>query len=259
MSPGEQALLRRAVQAVLGVGLTGLGVGAGARALWEVPNLMHPKPKNLIEYGAPLPAALPVPVPKHLLKTDDEEHPLRKAAEVLSKEAQRAGLNWWQIPASAALGMGGVAGGWKVIDAMLDSRRRAELNQELQDAQRDYEDALRAQYEQALLKQGCLDGIFARIQEFEKRSNQWGRVLRDIWEGLLGTYATAAGGSAVMGGIGGYHWARSRSRRRALEQAMKTRRRQMLQSGSVPGLYAYPVSLPTHPSKAQRDEELQAL
>lgn len=233
---------------MLGIGLGGLGLGAGARGLLGARDLLFGG-RNRLGYAPPVPARLPVPIPE--IVEDEEEEPLRKAAALVSKEAQtRAGINWWQVPASTALGMGGVAGGWKLMDAILDSRRRVEMDQELADAQSEYEEALRDQYEAALTKRGALDDVFEKFAALEKQGFDW----RDLWPLALGTYATAVGATTTAGALGGYHWAKARGRKRRLEEALQRRKR--LASGQPEPLYAYPVPVRYPPrQQAQKEEE----
>lgn len=245
--PGaEQARFNQALQAVLGIGLGGLGVGAGARSLLGVRDLLLGG-RNRLGYAMPVPTRLPVPVPE--ITEDEEEEPLRKTAALISKEAQLR----WQVPASAALGIGGVAGGWKLMDAILDSRRRAEIDQELADVQSEYEEALRDQYEAALTKRGALDDIFEKLAALEKQGFNW----PDAWEAAIGTYLTALGATTTAGAVGGYHWAKARGRKRKLEEALQRRKR--LASGQPEPLYAYPVPVHYPPRQQAQEEEEREL
>jgi hypothetical protein len=225
------------------VGIAGLGVGAGARGITGISNLFgaHAEPSRR---PLPPPSLLPVPIPGRRPE-EDEEDPLRKAAAAISKVAEvRPGLNWWQIPASAALGAGGVAGGWELMDAILNSRRRVEMDQELADVQTEYEDALRNQYEQALMKRGELDEIFEK-----HAGSDW---LGDLWEMIKGGYATGLGLSAGAGALGGYRWAKSRNRNLKLDEAL--RRRKQLRAGRIEPLYAYPVPADYRPKQVTEED-----
>jgi hypothetical protein len=254
MTEAEGMALRRALQSVLGVGLGGLGVGAGARGIVGLRNLFTGG-RDMVQRSAPVPTLLPVPVPQ---RPDEEKAPLSRAAATITKEAVRAGLNWWQIPASATLGAGGVAGGWELMDRILDSRRRAELDQELSDAQTEYEEALQARYEQALQKRGALDDVFEKLAGEEDTLSRLWRYLtdNDPAQGAMGLYATGLAATTGAGALGGYHWARSRGRRAQLEEAL--RRRKRMSAGQPEPLYAYPTSLP-RTSKAQEEEEQELL
>lgn len=247
-------MLRKALQAVLGFGLGGLGLGASARGVMGLRDLFVAPPAGPPS-TALSPSLLPIPVPQYAGE-DEEASPLRKAAATISKAAiggLRPDFNWWQMPVSAALGAGGIAGGWKLMDTILDSRRRVEVEQELTDAKEDYDAALQEQYVRALTKRGVLDEVF---EKFAAWGGDWGQLLQV----LLGTYATGVGAATVAGGFSGYNWARARAGRRRtspqspLLQAMQKRRRALaLQPGPF---YAYPV--PTrYPvvQKAQEEEE----
>jgi hypothetical protein len=206
---------------------------------------------SLLERGSQIPSRLPVAVPQ---LAEEEEEPLRKVAALLNKTAQRAGINWWQVPAHAALGAGGVAGGWALMDKLLDSRRKAELDQELSDAQSEYEEALRQQYETALTKRGVLDEVFEKLAMLCKAGgNSPSEWLRGLLEAVGGAYVTGLGVTGGAGALGGYHWAKSQSRRRKLEEAMRLRRAQM--ANRPEPLYAYPVGLSRLPETAQKEEE----
>lgn len=229
----------------MGIGLGGLGVGAGARSLLGIRDLLLGN-RNRLGYAMPVPTRLPVTIPE--IVEDEEEEPLRKAAALVSKEAQLR----WQVPASAALGIGGIAGGWKLMDAILDSRRRAEMDQELADVRSEYEEALRDQYEAALTKRGALDDVFEKLAALEKQGG-W----PDAWDAAIGTYLTALGATTTAGALGGYRWAKARGRKRRLEEAL--RRRKRLAGGRPEPLYAYPVPVRYPPRQQAQEEEEQEL
>ena len=199
--------------------------------------------RNRLGYGQPVPTRLPVPIPEIM---EDEEEPLRKTAALISKEAQLR----WQIPASATLGIGGIAGGWKLMDALLNARRRVEMDQELADEKSEYEEALRDQYEAALTKRGALDDVFEKL---EKQGFDW----TNAWEAAIGTYLTALGATTTAGALGGYHWAKARGRKRKLEEALQRRKR--LAAGQPAPLYAYPVPVRYPPRQQAQEEEEREL
>ena len=218
----EDRLRARAIRQVLGLGLAGLGAGAGARSLLELKRLLFGHPRR-VEDTTTKRTEVPISIPGRA------EASLHKAASNIRKVAQtRYGVNWWQVPASVAATGGGVVGGWKALDKLLDDMRKADLKRELKDARDDYERALREQFETALSKRGALDEVF------EKLSVDWG----DIWEYLKGAYVTAVLGTSGAAALGGYHLAKSRSRKQQLAELEKRRKELQLAAPEPPYVYA---------------------
>ena len=69
---------------------------------------------------------------------------------------------------------------------------------------------------------------------------------------IKGGYATGLGLSAGAGALGGYQWAKSRNRNRALEEALQKRRQSM--AGQVEPLYAYPVPGAYRPGQVTEED-----
>jgi len=224
-----------------------------------------------------VPTSVAVPVPGR----DEEEEPkvasLSEAAGLL-KEAvfgdAKPGINWWQPPAAVALGAGGAYGGWKLIDALMDWRRKKELHGEVSDAQQEYEDALQQQYTSALKtaedspyneledvfelyyepleKQADLtrswwypemlrpENIKANMPDWVPNWQQTKQTVGDAAHTGLGALLTAMGITGAAGAMGGWHLARRGSKGKATEEAMKLRR--AMRRAPQP-IYAYPTEV----------------
>jgi len=199
-----------------------------------------------------VPMSVPIPVPP----TEKQSvAPLEEAAGLL-KEAD---IRWWQVPAGAAIGAGGAYGGWKLIDSLMDWRRKKELKGELDDARNEYEDAMQQQFAAAMSKQGegafgGLDKVFDKLHApMEKLANNpwwkpdwapsWNSMKRTAGDATnlgLGALLTALGVTTGAGGLAGWHLARRGSKGKATEEAMKLRR--MMRRAPQP-IYAYPTEV----------------
>lgn len=217
--------------------LAGAGAGLAGRGVVGLLNLLRgPRPQKRLAG----PAELPLPLP---YKPDEEE----KVAGVTQKTA----LPYYG-PGMLLAGLAGVGLGWKGADMVLDSRRKAEREKELEAARSQFHDALLSQYD-APLAQGEmtakvaadrelgreLDALFAT---FEKTATlaDWGGTAA----GAYGTYATLA---ALLGGTWAYDKAQKRSRRSVLESALKKRQRNQF-AQSPTEIYAVPEPVATVPS-----------
>jgi hypothetical protein len=202
-------------------------------------------------YGPPKEAAGPLVATGRLLKQAQGLH-VRPSGRV----------TWWQIPAAVGAGGLGIYGGWKLLDWVLKAQKKRQESSELTDAKREYEDAMRQQYLTALQGKAGefsgLDDIFDRfIAPIEKQAQHGlGDTIGDFAHGGLGAYLTALGIVAGTGGLAGYRWARSRSKQKATDKALRIRR-QLRQSPQP--IYAYAVPFPVHhPTNEALEEEEEA-
>lgn len=138
-----------------------------------------------------------------------------------------------------ATGGAGMYGGWKGVDKLLDTRRRQELDTELERAKREYELALQPKSASALGR--SLDQL---CDAAEKRGTEFGKLLN------LYTLLSLATGTA--GFAAGRQYGLKNRRRDLLESAQRQRRRQQFQSQPI-------YALPRHePALTAKPEPLHA-
>ncbi len=121
-------------------------------------------------------------------------------------------------------------GGWKAVDSVLDKQRGLKTDEELEEAKKDYEQAILESYKQG--SDELLDEVFssyksASIQDFLSTA-----------KGLGLTYALA---SAPLGYLVVNNAMKKKSKRRILEKAMRERARMQAQKQPAE-LYAIPVA-----------------
>lgn len=154
----------------------------------------------------------------------------------------------WFVPAALMTALGSGYLGWKGTDAILDARRKAETEEEMNLAENAFRQALLSNYETdgsggklskaAQLGQE-LDKLYDAMVELtteHEKSADMGRDALGLGLGLYGGYASL---SALLAGLWAHRVASKRSRHTVLEKALKKRQREdyLLQPAE---LYATP-------------------
>jgi len=218
---------------------------------------------------------------KRLVDDDDDDddrkhHTARKQAEdeadiqegrikAALTVTRKTSIPWYR-PAMALAGVGGLIGGWKGLDVVLDRRRQAERESELEDARKDFREALLSQY--ASPSQGKIaaesltsglgdlfDTLCKMSEDFEIDRPAGEKVafsLNDAAGSATGAYGTYALLSGLMTGALVYDKTRKRQRRALIESAMKRRQRKRFNT-SPSEIIAVPQSVPV-PKVDFRDE-----
>lgn len=252
-----------ALRDVGAMGLTSLGVGAAGAGLAGLINLIkRNRAQKKLRSG---PALLPLPYP-----VEPAEAPNRvlKAANFLAGDAasSKAGVPWYG-PAMMLTGLAGLGLGWKGVDSVLQARRRAETEDELNKARQDFHDALLSQYDKPLRASGKtaadstmravgtgLDEAFQTLtqlftQPLTKQAVDWG----NLGGATLGGYGMYAGLSGLLTGALIYDKMQKRSRRAVLEKALQRRqRRRFMQSPTE--IYAVPEPVTRTPQLGLPEE-----
>lgn len=231
------------VKKILGAGLLGIGVGAGARGLVGVKNMLPTtEPLSAASQQSPIPSTIPVYLPA---EQEEANGRLAKTAKQLYRALQHDGLeklaadglvdralgalanfvpspsstdvgkSWFAIPAQWAAAGAGAAGGWGLIDHLLRSRRRAEADAELARAKAEYEAAMTGKIA------SDLDKVYARL--CATKTAGVGQTAIDIGNAIGGAYLTALLTLMAGAGYGTYKRTRARSREKLLEKAIKQR------------------------------------
>jgi hypothetical protein len=150
----------------------------------------------------------------------------------------------WAWPAGMAAGVGGVWAGNKLVRHLLDKKRKAELESELSQAKKEYEEAMMGQYSPEKIhsingKTAAAPNKLASVYAvLEKR----GDVNTLLGHGA-GAYLTLASLLAGGIGVGTYKHLHSRSRSKMLTEALK--QRALLRGlSNPPEVFLHPV--PAH-------------
>lgn len=180
-------------------------------------------------------------------KRDDEEEPPRSLIlqlPVAPKTAQATTPmdTWWFPPAMVGTGVAAGLGGYKLLDYILDKRRKSQLKTELDQSRSEFNEAMLDQYngmpktaaERAGQELNKLYEIVA--PELEKRGTN-----------LLGLYLAAYGlPTLAAGGYLGYQAARSRSQKAVLEAAARKRQTERYQNTPAE-IFAVPTPVGSKP------------
>lgn len=224
MSPQEQDAWQR----MLSMLLVGGGVGVGARSLVGLRDMFHRRPE--VDPQSTIPETIPIMVPQR-----------NKAANDLLGARADGGLNYWEYPTGMAAGAGGLMGGWKLMDWLMDKRRKASMQGELARAQQEYQQALQDDVNAASVTKAAaadsLDAVYDHLQDEskmmahleqldangaldclrEKRSN----TLASLLHGGIGAYLAALLATGGLSGLAAYQSTKSRQ---DAEDANKRRR-----------------------------------
>ena len=149
---------------------------------------------------------------------------------------------WWYMPSMLGAGALGGYGGWKLIDHILDKRRRKEIDDEVDESRNEFQEALVSQYKEGSdSKLGvALDELYAKMNKEAFDINSI--VSPDTRGRALGAYATYAIPSSILGYLLVKGLTDKGSRGKILAKAQQ--RRALKQQQARPAeLYAVPVPI----------------
>lgn len=209
------------------------GIGLGARGLLGVGQALR---RNIVEPSISSPDLVPVeiPIPKRK-KPEVEEF---KAAGILSNatdyirktlsgdEATIPAAIPYAMPLATLGGMGAAYGGWKAMDYLLDSRRKARLEKEKMRAKQELHDALLSEFsnEKASSSRSSLGRDLDRLYDLAEKQaiNAY-----DVGGLTTGLYGTAAGLAALASAMAAYKYTKARNESELLKKTMKMRNRRV--------------------------------
>lgn len=230
----QKQLRSSAMRDILGTALLGAGVAGTARGGQGLWNLINRSSNKLRSRSG----IAPLPVPYRPTFEDEEEEKEKDAFDMPKpKPTQKGGL-WWYMPAMLGAGAAGAYGGWKVIDKILDHRRRKEIEDEVEESRQDFQTALTSQYKKGSDSElgTALDELYSKMQ---KRADWFSP---DTKGKALGMYASYAIPSALLGYMVVKGLADKGSTSKILEKAQ--RRRALKQQKARPAeLYAVPTPI----------------
>jgi len=132
---------------------------------------------------------------------------------------------WASIP----LGLAGLYGGWKLTDYVMDKRRKAELEEELEDVKSRYDSVASSAFSKDSSADMSVDETFDKLAEFmtqpslTKQADNPIDTISGIGGAAVGVGATYAVLAALLAGYGSHSLFSGRSRRKLIEDALKER------------------------------------
>lgn len=254
-SPGDMAIdtavaqdaNKQVIQNVLASALAAAGAGAGVRGLQGLGELVGRATRKPVPS---LSAPALVPVPTQYPRRDEKRANVKTASPPAPKlPPASAPYSFRQLtdvnpmyPTALGIGMiGGGLGGYKLIDWLLNKRRKEELDSELQAAKQEYTNVLMNKNSEYDRLHNALDALYERLEKSAEpdavsSANEF--MGFPFGQEALSAYlalATAAGG---LGFLGGHSYGKARSERAKVETAQKERLRSMSER-MPPPLLAY--------------------
>lgn len=238
------------------IGLLMLGLGAGARGAGGLFELAK---RNLRPSGRPAPGSpvmLDIPVRPHKPAEEEESTlgaPSLKLAQkqagwlegLLTGGGNTNPMGWWgTLPASAILGGAGAYAGWRGADALMDSRRKAQLKDELENAKQEYEQALAGTSKLGQALDALYDEVAPTIEKQALNAT-------DFAGSTAGGLATLGLGSSLLSGLLAYNLAKKDDSSQLAEKARRRYELEQFQRKPSP-IFARPV--PVAPNASDEEE-----
>lgn len=235
----QKALKTEAVRDVINVGLLSGGTMAALRGGQGLFSLLSRSGKKL-----PSRAGIsPLPVQYRSHRGEEEE---KLGGFSLDDITQKGSIPWY-YPAMLTAGIGGGYGGWKLIDKVMDSRRRREMDDEVEDARESFQQAMSSQYKTGSDSElgTALDELFGKLQ---KSANLWDKIKDSLTPSddaigkSLGMYGTYAIPTSILGYLAVKGMTDKGSTSKRLEKAQRNRalKRQQMRPAE---LYAIPTPI----------------
>lgn len=232
--------LRNALQ--LGLLFTGIGVGArGAKGLYNMVRRDLQPPQQ--HASMPQEMILPIEQEKESVAPTqmDPRRWLAWPSEIgkaLRGETSSTGGWAFAMPMAAMAGGAGLIGGYKLTDLLLDQRRKAQIDSDVERAKQRYEEALSGQ---SKLGQ-ALDQLFDLCQEKQASA--------DIWGHIIGGGLTIGIPASILSGMVAYDLAKKRTPAELIRKARQRSQTTQYQRQPTP-VYVEPSF------QAPNEEELQ--
>jgi len=148
-------------------------------------------------------------------------------------------LGAWGVPATygaVPAALGALYGGYKLTDYILDKRRKATIDQELDAAQKSYDQAIAGQDKQAAAV--IVDDMFDRMADIATTESADTVKQANAGQMLLGGYGLYGVLSALAAGVPSYKFFENRSKREMIAKALRQRQEKKFGQGIRP-IYAY--------------------
>jgi len=275
---------QEALAQLLQLGLTGVGIGAGTRGLLGLRDLVS-RPAYAPANIGPKPAVVEVNVPS----PEEDERKRKKLAEVRPFEGDLSSVpkidvnsvrgsglwNWlkglthtditskpFYYPAAIGTGIGSLYAGYKGVDTILNARHKADREKELEDAKREFQNALVEQYKADGAKSASpnLEREWdILVKQATPEPGTWAETLNNAAGKVTGGYLALAALLAAGSGIGAYQYTKSQAPENRIAKAIKQRER-LRWASKPPEIYAVskPTSVVRPPSSAVDEDQDEA-
>lgn len=244
-------LRSEAFKDILAAGLLAGSLGAGARMLTGANYLFgRPAPVSNRRNSLPVAIGLPTPVYDNPAVKEKSENNLDrvalKAAGIGSWLSDLGKGNMavqkdeipWYLPAVVGTGIVGAGGGYYMADKLLDKKRKADLQSEVDAAREQFRTALMNSYDPRKIPTAKLaeaeepdlgveldklaDAFGITDDTTEKTATWGGRTAGSA----LGIYGAMAVPAALLAGLASYRYTKARSSDTLLQEALKRRQRE---------------------------------
>jgi hypothetical protein len=267
----NEALKAQALRNIAKLSLAGLGGGASIAALMGLKNLLFKPeiPEHELDLS-PQEVELSYPerkkegsalhrfimkkqadwadsvVKEHMPTTGGEPNPPVGSLRWLRGDTNNAiGGMPWVYPGLTLAGIGGLYGGYKLVDWLAKKRRKSESEGDLEEAKEEYEQAMKGMYGKqaaATLDDVC-DTIESKSAQLTKQAGlpdmSWWPGMNNVLGGGTGAYLALAALLTGGAGLGAYHLTRSKSPSKTLEEALR-QRAQVRSLQNPPEIYINP-------------------
>jgi hypothetical protein len=173
-------------------------------------------------------------------KKKDEDEEVKVAEDDLWPSYTKGGIPWY-YPAVIGTGMAGAAGSWKLMDMLLDRRRRTAQEDELEGAQDEFEEALRGPSGKQASGEPTLGSDLDALYDLLQEKKAAGEFIGELGGRAIGGYATYGGISALLAGLWAYNLAKKSQKKTVLEKAKKERQRKTFER-RPPSIEMFPSS-----------------
>jgi hypothetical protein len=254
--PLEDQVRSEALKDVLSVGGIAAAGGIGLRGLLGLKYMFGRSKPNLTRSMGPTVISIPTPV---YTTRKDEQQAMKMATD---KQALTRSAIPWYLPGITMAGVGGLAGGYKLMDLLMDRKRKLDLQDEMTAAKGDYQQALLDQYNPSAIPAAGsipeeplptktvnpLPGqvklplkMAAHNPSLDTLADAYVKQAMPDWMGkMLGVYGAGASLLALGSGVATYRMMKDRSTNKLLEDAIKQRERDRW-ARRPPEVYAIPT------------------
>ena len=166
----------------------------------------------------------------------------------------------WSGPAMLAVGAGGLYGGWKGIDHVLDQRRKAQMAQDVQKAREEYNQALISQYDKPRTVGTLTTKVAAALDDLFDTLENLPAEKQAAWNNLGATtnaYLTLATIASALTAKGVYDSVKKRQPGAIMAEAQKRRERKLF-ANQPTQLFANPSTVPARSPESPKQQLLAA-
>lgn len=243
----------KALSDIGSVALLSAGAGVAGRSAVGAYNLVR---RTLAPHKVKYPGAVTTTLPYPVIPNEPEPE-----MKIAADAPWYATPDLWAPPAMAGAGLAGAFGGWKVMDSLLERRRKSEEDSETDKAKNDFRSALLQNYNQP---RSMTMKMAADLPEAESLSVLLDKAFdafskQGSWQGVLGQYLGGyAVPTAAITGMMAYTSANKTNQAKVTERAMNQRLRRNY-AARPSEIFATPEPVITDQRPGETDEDQDTL